>query len=284
MRAWELPTGLPAGRFVVPRPSAEDGRLYTEPVLWVSEEPQASAGELWAALLGTRAETGLWPLLLLGVYVGQRMRDILPPELIRRQAHRPWHAGELEPVPVEGIADVTASQILARCWQEVVSGTADETFDFGGDELPGLPFREWPGLASPPPADRAPDPDVTAARIVGSPERLSELTGRDDPPYIGLTPATDGAAAIAACGWPTSAVDLTEAAAVVRSWQERFGARVCVLGINTLAMTVARHPKSLEEARLVAAEHFAFHKAIAAEFDEYAQNLIGAQTWFFWWD
>lgn len=281
MQAWSLPTGLPAGRLVVPQ-QAENGRLYAEPVLWVSEEPQPAAGELWAALLGMRAETGLWPLLLLGGYVGQRMRDTMPPELVRRQAHRPWHTGELEPVPVQGIADVDVSQVLARGWREVVTGAADEAFDFGGDELPRVPFREWPGLAPPPSADG--DPSLAAARIVGSRDRRRELTARDDPPYVGLVPAIDGAAAIAVCGWPASAVDLAETAAVVRSWQERFGATVCALGINTLALTVARPPESLEEARLVAAEHFAFRKAATGDFEEYAKSLIHGQTWFFWWD
>ena len=283
MRSWALPPGLPAGRLVVPGRPAEDGQPDdVEPVLWVSEEPQAAAGELWARLLENRAGTGVWPLLLLGVQVSQRVRDMVPAELVRQRAQRPWHSGELEPVPTAGIADVDAGGVLARWWREVVTGTGEEAFDFGGDELPRVPFRGWPGLA--PPARAASDPDAVASGIVRSPGRLRELTGRDDPPYVGLVPATDSAAAIAACGWPAAAVDLGEAAAVVRSWQDRFGARVCVLGINKLVMTAAWPPGSLAEARRVAAEHLAFCKAFQVDFDEYAKALIASHVWFFWWD
>lgn len=281
MRPWVLPPGLPAGRLVAPSRPVECGQADVDPVLWVSEEPQAAAGELWAGLLDKRTETGLWPLLLLGVHVSQRIRDMVPAELVRQRAHRPWHTGELEPVPPSGIADVDAGRVLARWWREAVTGTGEEAFDFGGDELPRVPFREWPGAA---PAIRVTDPDVAASRIVRSPDRLREVTGRDDPPYIGLVPAVDGATAIAACGWPSSAVDTLEAAAVVRSWQDRFGARVCVLGINKLVMTVAGPPGDVEEARWVAAEHLALRKSFEAGFDEYAMALIGAQVWSFWWD
>lgn len=281
MHSWALPPGLPPGQFVVPDSAAEGGRIYTEPVLWVSGEPQAAAGGLWAGLFGKRAETGLWPLLLLGVYVGPRIREMMPRELVRRHTRRPWHVGELEPVPVEGIADVDVGQVLARRWHEVTAGTED-AFDFGEDALPKVPFRDWPGLALP--SLGGTDPDLTASRVVSSPERMPELTGRDDLPYVGLVPAVDGAAAIAACGWPSSAVDITEAAAVVRSWQERFGARLCVLGINTLVMTVGRPPKTRQEARRAAAEHLAFCMAFETEFDKYEEGLIGNQVWFFWWD
>lgn len=282
MRSWALPPGLPAGRLVVPGQSAEGGQADGDPVLWVSEEPQDAAGQLWAGLLEKRAETGLWPLLLLGVHVSQRIREMVPAELVRQRAHRPWHTGELEPAPIAGIADVDAGRVLARWWREVVTGTGEEAFDFGGDELPKAPFREWPGLA--PPVRAATDPDLAASRILRAPERLLELTGRADPPFIGLVPAMDGATAIAACGWPSSAVDILEAAAVVRSWQDRFGVRACVLGIDKLVMTVAWPPGDLQEARRVAAEHLAFRKSFESGFDEYARALIGGQVWFFWWD
>lgn len=136
MQAWTLPPGLPAGRLVAPSRPAEGGHADVDPVLWVSEEPQAAAGELWAGLLEKRAETRLWPLLLLGVHVSQRVRDMVPAELVRQRAQRPWHTGELEPVPAAGIADVDAGRVLARWWREVVTGTGEEAFDLGGDELP----------------------------------------------------------------------------------------------------------------------------------------------------
>jgi hypothetical protein len=73
---------------------------------------------------------------------------------------------------------------------------------------------------------------------------------------------------------------------VIRSWQGRFGARLCTLGANTLIVSVAWPPATAGHARRVAAEHVAFCADLAdtVEFGDYADSLIGAQTWTFWWD
>lgn len=283
MAGWAVPQGLPAGRFIVPDPTMDEGGLVTEPVLWVSDDPVPAAGELWARLLARRKESRLWPLLLIGLYVPQRFAERpVSASWLRKNAGRPWHSGELVPVPIEGLADLDAEKILARWWREVVTGTEEDGFDFGEDALPEVPFRDWPGLAAPSaPGD---DPDLFAAGLVSSPNAVSELTGREDPPYAGLVPAADGAAAIAACGWLSRAGDTAETAAVVRSWQQRFGARLCVLGFDTLAVAVAWPPQTPEHARRVAAEHLAFCKVLGTDFDAYADGLIGDHIWRFWWD
>jgi hypothetical protein len=45
-------------------------------------------------------------------------------------------------------------------------------------------------------------------------------------------------------------------------------------------------PTSLEHARRVAAEHFAFCSDLAdmTALDKHTQALTGAQAWHFWWD
>jgi hypothetical protein len=80
------------------------------------------------------------------------------------------------------------------------------------------------------------------------------------------------------------------AAAVIRSWQHRFGVRLCALGFDNLGMSVAWPPRTKEHALHVAAEHYAFCADIidqsdeVSTFDEYATTLIGATAWWFWWD
>jgi len=182
-------------------------------------------------------------------------------------------------VPTGAVAGVDAGEVLASGWH-LVSG---EGVDFGQDAVPALPYRSWPGLADP--ATPGADPDEHAARLARAPGGVSELTGCGEPPYLGLVPASDGAAAIAACGWLSPAGGAAETAAVVRSWQDRFGARLCSLGIDTLVLSVAWPPVTSEHARRVAAEHLAFcHDLVGlVEFDEYAEALTGASTWSFWW-
>jgi hypothetical protein len=281
MTSWTVPGGLPAGRYVVPGPEFSGGAVFTEPVLWVSDDPVPDAGQWWARMLARRGETGLWPLLLKGLPVPRRIAgQPVPEEWLRKQMARPWHGGELAPAEPAGIGDLDPDAILRRWWGEV-TGTGPDGFDFGEDSLPEVPFRDWPGLA--PASVPSADPGVAAAAVVTS-AGMKELTGRDQDPYLGLVPAPDGAAALAVCGWLSRAGDLADTAAVVRSWQDRFGARLCVLGVDTLVLSVAWPPQTLEQAMAVTAEHLAFGRGLGGSFAEYAAELVNDRLWFFWWD
>lgn len=128
-----------------------------------------------------------------------------------------WQAGQLALVPAAEAATLNADAILANGWDLA----AGEGMDFGDEPIPGLPFRTWPGLAPPGPAGG--NPDQHAAILATAPGGIASLTGRLDPPYLGLVPAEDGAAAICACGWLSPASGAAETTAVIRSWQHRFG-------------------------------------------------------------
>ena len=73
---------------------------------------------------------------------------------------------------------------------------------------------------------------------------------------------------------------------MIRSWQRRFGVRLCAIGFDTLGLCVAWPPATAEHARRVAAEHVAFCPEIACHVDiaDYAHDLEGNQVWLFWWD
>lgn len=45
--------------------------------------------------------------------------------------------------------------------------------------------------------------------------------------------------ALASCGWISVRGRTEQDAAVVRSWQDRFGARLCTLGIDRIVLSAA---------------------------------------------
>lgn len=254
-----IPDGLPPGRLIVP-----DARLAgpaAGPVLWVSAEPlaEAEAGRRWADLLTRREETGLWPLLL-----GTQAPDA-------GGAGRPWLSGELSPVPAERIGRVDVAGLLQQGWDRFVEEYGDP-----------LDFRPVPA----PPGVPEADPDEYAAALAADPAGVRALlTGTGRGPHLGLVIAVDGAEAITACGWPCEAGQ-EEFPAVLRTWQHRFGVRLCALGPDALTLSVAWPPQTYQHAQLVAAEHFAVCPDLAQEheFNEYAARLTGAPVWSLWWD
>ena len=149
-----------------------------------------AAGTLWAELLAAHPRTGLWPLLLTGLAPPPDPGQTgLYAEKQRDDAHRPWHVGELAPIPASRIDGEDPAQILAAQWADVVPGR-----DYGpGEAAPDpVPYASWPGLAGP--GDGAADPDQVAAGIAAAPGGVQRLTGHDEDPYLGLTQAADGAA------------------------------------------------------------------------------------------
>jgi hypothetical protein len=238
----------------------------------VSDELVPDAGAHWGRLHAQCARYGLWPL-------------VLTP--LDGEPWAPWHDGELDPVPPASLDGRDAAAVLADLWHSLTQATGDDALELGGPtgawrdavvEL-GLPDK-WSGLApagTPLPVDA----DAHAATI--SAEVFHEG-------LLGVVPARCGSDAIAAVGWD-GALNHTgagELAVVVHSWEERFGARVLGLGFDTLELSVAAPPVTIEHARQVAAEHFAFCPDNIAQgpedFELYAQHITGMATWSFWWD
>ncbi len=76
-----------------------------------------------------------------------------------------------------------------------------------------------------------------------------------------------------------------ELGAVLRSWEERFGAVVSVLTPSTLELSVAAPPREGGQARRLAAEHAAFAPEDEATWDlgARARGLRSARSWAFGW-
>lgn len=153
---------------------------------------------------------------------------------------------------------------------------------------PGPPFATWPGLATPGTAGR--DPEVVAREVVGRNLLPRRLTFTEAGVHLGLVPATRSADIPALIGWTGSANALwvAELSAVLRSWEQRFGARVVAL-LDQLYVSVAAPPLRWDHAEHLTLEHLLvcsdnLYNMVVPTFPGYVDRIVGADLWSFWWD
>ncbi|MER6444737.1 hypothetical protein DEJ51_11535 [Streptomyces venezuelae] len=259
---------LPPGG-LIDRPGRRGWWRESEPLLWVSDEA-VGAGALTAYRSPALAAAGLQAVLLQG----------------RGGLERWWQDRELVPDRMSDPGDHHVEPVLREFWGRVVpdpeEGAGEE-----GDELIAPFGRDWPGLAERGP-DGGPDPETAACELADELIVGGILPG----PRLALVPAARGADVPTAMGWggPTNFEnDTALISAVLRSWEDRFGARVVALGFDELHMSVAAPPRTSAHALPVAAEHFALSPdniwqgsgSIRAYADE---AVTGCGHWGFWWD
>ncbi|WP_327699807.1 DUF4253 domain-containing protein [Streptomyces sp. NBC_00459] len=257
-----LPDGLPPGRFL-PRGSVQ---------AWVSDEFPEDIERLWPRLLSERRASGLVPLLCLPDAMGRplsldhitavRLEEVLTADFIeyRRRRLPLWTDPTPAPVP-EGIEP----------WPHD----------------PGPPFEQWPGLAPATPVTSAgPTPEEAASSLIA---RLIEAGdfGLAECRLV-LVPAHRSSDALALIGWSAEA-PLLLLCALLRSWEDRFGAQVVAAFGSELHVSVARPLVEAEHASLLALEHVLSTADNIVDdpptpFPEYATDLVGRTSWSFWWD
>jgi hypothetical protein len=265
---WVLPPDLPPGRLVAPDPRFTGGGPAAGPVLWASDRPVPAAGALWARLRAEHRLTGLWPLLLTG---------------LGGEPLRPWHSGELCPVPLPSAGERNAERVLAGLWRNAV-GTPANRRDRGGAKT--LPFGSWPGLAR----AALPPAGLAAAGPGRHADTIAASIAAEHAVYAGLIPASSGSEALAVCGWlgATNHARTEQVAIVIESWEQRFGARLVAAGFHTLELAVAFPPGTASVALRLAAEHYAFSPdnfgGSLTRLGEYADAIAGVPRWGFWWD
>lgn len=262
----ELPPGAlidrPGGRSRL-RPKARP-----EPLLWVSDEP-VGVGALAACRGPALAAAGLQAVLFQE----------------RRGLESWWLRDELSPASMSDPDDHHVEPVLREFW----AGVVPDPEEGDGPDGAGLiaPFgRDWPGLAE----HRTPqeDPEAVALTLADELIRDGVLPG----PRLALVPAGRGADVPTAMGWrgPVNHEnDMALISTVLRSWEDRFGARVIALGFDELHLSVAAPLPSTAAALPVAAEHFAFcpdnvwqgSGSLRAYADE---AVTGSGHWGFWWD
>jgi len=232
------------------------------PVVWVSDKAITSAGIIWTDVAERSAAPGLQPFLLSGLDGGTA---------------RPWDTGEQgsEPEDTAAIDRMDAAEVLEGWWWAVSEDELAEDEDlretlapFGG---------RFPGLA--PAIQEEPDPEQMRRAVM-------QYTR---PARIGLVPAARPADILPRLGWAGACNNRTvsELAVVLRSWEDRFGARLLEVGFDDIRLLVSRPPQTLEAAQPIAAEHFAFadeaHKG-PQHVGEIARALVNNPFWDFWWD
>lgn len=174
---------------------------------------------------------------------------------------RPWLDGEFAPEQ-NAFAEADQTDVagtLARWWDDAMADDGEFT---GLVHLDGVAF-----------------------------DRLDEGYAQADGKWLGLFAVQRPADVLARIGWmgavnaDASGAELT---AVLRSWEDRYGAVLVGLGFDTLVLAVGRPPRSMEDAIRVAAELAAFcpdsvHQG-AGDLETLAAALVDAPTWHFWWD
>ncbi|MFD8806168.1 DUF4253 domain-containing protein [Streptomyces sp. NPDC059597] len=247
-----LPSGLPPGRLLPAGTAA----------VWLSDRPVADPVAVWARCERARDDTGLWPLL------------IATPEV------RP---GETD---LTAVGTLDLSGVLERSWRsyrraQVKWLAMSEGADSPGED-PGAPFDHWPGLAAGVPASQgAPHSTARTAltRLMTGPYPLTA-------PHVALVPAARSADLPAVIGWQAK-VPLPFLCALLRGWEERFGARVVAFDRETIHVSVARPPGDADHAGHLALEHVLSGADNVGDgtvrYSDYAAGLVGAPLWSFSW-
>jgi hypothetical protein len=191
------------------------------------------------------------------------------PLLITTHWQRPFGLSGPSPVP-------EPTSVFLANWEGIRLVSKDGT---------PLPHPPWPGLAAP---SGAPDGDMVLLPGFSDHRASADLL---------LVPATRPADAMAqlgwfgACNWSLTGADI---AAVLRTWEDRFGAYLVSIGVAEFDLVVTRPPTTDEQCLLLADEHYAFcpdnfspqiyAEPVSYTREEYAEQLRGARRWHFWWD
>lgn len=254
-----------------------DGRQLSDgyadpplPLLWATNQPVPDAPRMWRVLTGMHPDTGLVPILLAFLGGGQE--------------GRPWDAGELDlRCDLAAVDQLDAASVLARAWATNQPSPREYEREpgFFADWFP--PFgSQFPGLA--PGQDQA----LTEAELDAA---LSWL----GPARIGLVPAARTADVLALVGFngTGNGYGTPEVlSAVLRSWEDRFGAVLVEVGFAHIRMLVRRPPRTLPEAQAVAAELDIMcdelwpvdRPGMVCDVRGMAEQTLDIPIWSMWWD
>ncbi|HET9493555.1 MAG TPA: DUF4253 domain-containing protein [Chloroflexia bacterium] len=224
-----------------------------------------SAIELWRKLRGLVLESGYWPVVLGG-------RE----ELDR---HLESLAGNTE-TSTEAILESSRS-IDGEEWLRY---TYENIYDSDEDEEDSYPRGQWP-------SDSKPDDRFTIpykGEWIASEQRMEY----EPLPvvYVALVPTRVSwqvPAYLKAGGWNYCPVP-EEHCAVLRYWEDGYGAEIVGMSFDTFELQVARPPESRESALELAQEQFAYCPDIVEQgvetIEALAATLLNGRVWLFWWD
>jgi hypothetical protein len=261
-----LPADGPA--LIGPVPLPPGSRLRTgvagEPVAWVTSEPVGDAGLAWQALSDLHPQTGLVPVLI----CGPDGPGLAGPE---------GEAGLDAPADVAQLSRMDAAVVLAREWDgPLPPGEDDDEAAFPAAQR--APFGpRFPGLAP------AVESSLTAAG-------LHDVLVAIPASHLALVPAGRPADVLPLIGWAGASNrwgEATPAAAVLRSWETRFGARLLQVGSAAVTVLAGRPPRDQGTAQRIAAEHRAFCDECGGDglvsISDISARLLATPLWSFRW-
>ena len=229
------------------------------------------AGQIWLQLSDLTTQTGLQPVLS------------------TRGAEE-----FMDPCDIAEVDRLDGGAIVAQLWEEKAVDDGDEESAAWVDDWVEPFDRDFPGLAAPGDKPRT-TAELTAALDTLPPAYVYLAPAGRPADY--LAPAGRPADVVAVAGWETTdAWDnwLPALAAVLRSWEVRFGARLLQLGPGAeLRLLVSRPPRSGSQILLAAAELWAFgnrawggyeHRTEAESVMDIAYTVVRQPIWGFWWD
>ncbi|MFF8990376.1 DUF4253 domain-containing protein [Streptomyces sp. NPDC014983] len=239
--------------------------------MWLSAAPVSDPVASWTHCQSAREETGLWPLLVSAPYGPGRPTALAAVDALDLHdvLERDWHS-------------YRASQLRRLAAPREPEDLPEDVEPW--DEDPGAPFDRWPGLAAGITALAGADPDAAAraavSRLMTGPYPLPK-------PHLALVPATRSADVPAVMGWHAEA-PLPLLCALLRSWEDRFGARVVAFDGAMIHVSVARPPRDADHAAHVALEHVLTGADNVNDgtvpYPDHAASLVGSPLWSFWWD
>ncbi|MET7995122.1 DUF4253 domain-containing protein [Amycolatopsis sp. NPDC005232] len=226
--------------------------------IWVSEEPLARPHR-YLECVAEFERSGLWPVLI-------------PHDQRFAARGEDWldDRGRLAPAG-HRVDSVDPADALARWWDtSCCDGACLRPF---GARFPGLARR----------SHRRADP-LAEAGNTGS------ILANRSAHRLGLVQTDRPADMPALLGWTgmiKSTDQVAELSAVLRSWEDRFGATLLSLGFDSLTLSVSAPPRTLARALTVAAEHRAFslptYLSQPGTLREYASGLVQTRLWTFSW-
>jgi hypothetical protein len=209
---------------------------------WISDEPLGGAGEAAAAIARAFGATGLWPLLW--------SWDEDPPAYLD------------PPIEPDRVDTVDVEAVMRRGWDRLAVHPAGLVEPIG---------PRFPGLAAGSPVDPATARDpFELAKLLGIAARLM------------IVPCNRPADCVALIGGLAVEVDGAEISAVIRSWEERFGAVLVSVEPSLATLAITTPPRTSEQALAVAAEQLAFCPPEAVEpgtLAQLASSIISDSVW-----
>lgn len=246
------------------------------PLLWATDDPVPAVGRVWQELHEMAPETRLQPIAL--AFLGDTVLAMNDRDGLRG---RPWDSGELgDPYPVSAADEVDVVALLTECWEGSLEPDDNDPEQFAKVR----PFSwEFPGLAA------ASDEPLSGAEVAAALRMIR-------PARLGLVPASrpsDVLSQVGFTGLTNGFGTPAEFTAVLRTWEERFGAVVFEVGFADVRVLVTRPPRTRRAAELVAAEICTMCNEFwpierpgtaLTTVREIADYVRDAPFWGFWWD